>query len=260
LDVVVANPSLAQPEYNALEKSVKESLIAVRPDLAPSKKLVAVNIISHNDLIDLRSKSAVTKVYLQVSINGSNIDFYAQNDFDAQRLIDELNYQNENNSLYILKSNEIYAKNYFFTLISTWRVKKQHYPKLEKYILDIFLANYPQFVNRDVSVITTWQEEYVTDSRRLVYGLSILISVDNQPVDDIISLDRNIFAKLDKLKINSELTYSFTLPSIGSYLQPLAKALTIFSNILICRRDYHRIELLVKNAIEKEKPSKNFSS
>lgn len=254
LDVVVANPSLAQPDYKTLQNSIRNSLVAVRPDLAANKSTVDVRIVSYNDLIDLSTKSAVTKVYLQITINDSIIDFYAQNDFDAQRLIDELNYQNENNSLYILKSNEIYSKNYFFTLISTCKVKKVHFVNLERAVLNVFLRKYEQFENRDVSVITTWQEEYVNEHRHILYGLSILISVDKQPVDNIINLDRNIFAKLESLEVSPDLTYSLSLPRLGTYLQPLAKANTFYSNILICRRDFEKVESLIRDVIEEIKP------
>jgi hypothetical protein len=258
LDVVVAKPSLAQSDYDALEESIKSSLIAVRPDLVTNKTFVQVKIVSYNDVLDLSTKSAVTKVYLQITVNDSVIDFYAQNDFDAQRLIDELNYQNENNSLYILKTNQIYAKNYFFTLISTSHVKKVHYVRLEEAVLKIFVDNYGQFKNRNVAVVTTWQEEYVDEARRILYGLSILISVDNQPVDDIINLDRNVFSQLKYLSISDDLTYTLSLPTLGAFLQPLAKAMTFYSNTLICRRDYAKVESLIKYVIENYKLSKRF--
>lgn len=266
---------------------MKESLIAVRPDLAKSRKLVSVDIVSHKDLIDLNTKSSVTKVYLQVSINGTSIDFYAQNDFDAQRLVDELNYQNENSSLYILKSNnnELYAKNYFFTLMSASRLRRAHYAHLERLVADVFLNAYPQFAARNVSVLTTWQEEYVDETtRRIWYGLSILISVDNQPVDELITLDRNIFAQVTSLNVSETTTtsaasaeelvalpsmkflprtaagsvvnYTFWLPRLtpDELLHPLAKAFTFVSNILICRRDFDRMETLIKRVIEDYKP------
>lgn len=264
---------------------MKESLIAVRPDLAKSRKLVSVDIVSHKDLIDLNTKSSVTKVYLQVSINGTSIDFYAQNDFDAQRLVDELNYQNENSSLYILKSNELYAKNYFFTLMSSSRLRRTHYSHLERLVADVFLNAYPQFATRNVSVLTTWQEEYVDETtRRIWYGLSILISVDNQPVDELITLDRNIFAQVTSLNVSETIAnnaasaeelmslpsmkfipraaaanvvnYTFWLPRLtpDELLHPLAKAFTFVSNILICRRDFDRMETLIKRVIEDYKP------
>lgn len=232
----------------------------MRPDLAPSRKLVSVDIISHKDLIDINTKSAVTKVYLQVSLNGTNIDFYAQNDFDAQRLIDQLNYQNENSSLYVLKSNQLYSKNYFFTLISSTRVRRQHYELLERRIADVFVTTYKQFADRNVTVLTTWQEEYVDESRRIWFGLSVLVSVDNQPVDELITVDRNIFGQVAALTINKEVSYSFRLPKLtpDEYLHPLAKAFTFFSNILICRRDFDKIETLIKRTVEDYRPGRYF--
>jgi hypothetical protein len=255
LDVAVATPTLDQLQLNELKTSVENSLKGVRPDLITNKKQIDVNIVSNTDALDLKTKSAVTQVYIQVNIDGQMLDFYTQTDFDTERLIDELNYQNENNSLTVLNSHsEIFSRNYFFTLISNTKVHKQHYSELEAKIANIFIEKYNQFADHNVSVVTTWQEEYLDENREIVYGLSILISVDNEPVDDLIVLDRSIFNKLTELSVDDNFAYKLKLHTLGTYLQPLSKALTFYSNILVCHRDYSKMENLIKKVVENYKP------
>ena len=246
LDVNVARASLNEVDLRELKETVETSLNAVRPDFSVNKKSVSVKLISNTEAIDASSRLAVTQVYLQVSVDGQLLDFYTQSEFDTQRLVDELNYQNENKSLTVLDSPHVYSRNYFFTLISSSKVDKLDYPLLEKRVLTIFLANYGQFRDRNVTVATTWQEEYLDEQKNIVYGLSILISLDNTPIDNIITLDRSIFSKLTTVEANEGLLYSFSLPKPGAYLHQLSKALTFYSNILICRRDYAKIEYLVQ--------------
>jgi hypothetical protein len=253
LDVNVAAASLAQPDYVALAESVKNSLVAVRPDFLTNKKSINAIIVSNNDALDINSKTPVTQVYLQVLLNNQPVDFYTQTDFDTNRLVDELNYQNENNSLTVLSSPEIYSKNYFFNLISTTKVMKQDYSLIEIEIKAIFLAYYQQFVNSNVTASIIWQEEYLDENKNIVFGLSVLISINKKPVDKIITLDRKIFLKLRTVPVNSFISYNLSLPLFNTYLQPLSKALTFYSNILVCRRDYHKFELLIKKIVKEFK-------
>lgn len=250
LSVNVEGPALDQVSALTLEKTVQRSLYVVRPDLETNNKNVAVKIISNSDAIDLNSKSAITQVYLQVTVDGQLLDYYTQTEFDTQTLIDQINYQNEKNSLNIITSNQIYSRNYFLTLISNVKVKKIHYEQLEKNVLNVFLDNYPQFKSEKVDVITTWQEEYLDESKNVVWGLNLLIKVDKQPVDNILILDRNIFANLKSLQISQDLVYNVKLPKADSHMYPLSKSLTFFSNNRIVRRDYAKIEALVQKTIE----------
>ena len=250
LDLNVAASSLAQSDYQELRQSVERSLVAVRPDFETNKKKVNAFIISNSDALDINHKTAVTQVYLNITVNNVPLDFYTQTEFDTERLIDELNYQNENNSLTVLSSSEVYSKNYFFNLISSIQVLKRDYALIEFEVKSIFLQAYAQFARRNVAAAIIWQEEYLNENREIVYALSILISVDNKPVDKIIILDRSIFARLRSVPINKFLTYDFYLPTANAYLQPLSKALTFFSNILVCRRDYSKIERLLQKSIE----------
>lgn len=258
LDINVAAASLAQSDYITLAESVKNSLVAVRPDYLTNKKSISAIIVSNNDALDITSKSPVTQVYLQVLINNSPVDFYTQTEFDTQRLIDELNYQNENNSLTVLSSSDVYSKNYFFNLMSSTKVTKQDYQVIESEIRTIFLASYQQFINNNVSASIIWQEEFLDENRNIVYGLSILISVDKKPIDKIIILDRKIFSQLRSVPVNLFLTYNLSLPIYNVYLQPLSKALTFYTNILICRRDYYKFELLIKKIVREFKQVDNF--
>lgn len=253
LDVNVASSSLDETDLNNLKETVVTSLRAVRPDYITNNRNVGVKIISNSEAIDVHSKLAVTQVYLQVTVDDQLLDFYTQTEFDAQRLIDEVNYQNENKSLIVITSPHIYSRNYFFTIISNSKVDKSDYPLLEKRILAIFISHYKEFEKRNVSVTTTWQEEYIDENRNIVYGLSILISVDNQPVDNLITVDRNIFADLKKIEDNEGLVYKFSLPAARGYLHQLSKALTFYSNILICRRDYAKIETLIQAIVSNYK-------
>ncbi len=260
LDVNVAKASLNEADLKELKETVETSLNAVRPDFSINKKNVAVNLISNSEAIDANSKLAVTQVYLQVTVDNQLLDFYTQTEFDTQRLIDELNYQNENKSLTVLDSPHVYSRNYFFTLISSSKVDKLDYPLLEKRVLSIFLDNYKQFKDKNVTVATTWQEEYLDEAKNIVYGLSILISLDNTPIENIITLDRSIFNKLTTVDANEGLLYSFSLPSSGAYLHQLSKALTFYSKILICRRDYAKIEYLVQAIASTYQHSKSLFS
>jgi hypothetical protein len=241
----------------------------VRPDLASSRKLVSVDIVSHKDLIDLNTRTAVTKVYLRVRVNGTDVDFYAQNDFDAQRLIDALNYQNEKNtSLRVLhnKDDLLYSKNYFFTLVSETRVKRSHYTRVEKFVRETYYKYHEGEGN--VTVTATWQEEYVDSARKLWFGLSVLISANNRPVDDLdkdsigrdlelLSIDADLNS--DDRRDEDKLVYRFRLPTSDEFLQPLAKAVTFFSNYLVCRRDFERVETFIRNVIENYKPGNYLS-
>ncbi len=260
LDVNVAAASLEQPDYVALAKSVKNSLVAVRPDYLTNKKSINAIIVSNNDALDINSKTPVTQVYLQVLINNQPVNFYTQTEFDTQRLIDELNYQNENNSLTVLRSSEIYTKNYFFNLISSSRVMKQDYYVIESEIKAIFLSAYSQFTTNNVSASIIWQEEYLDENRNIVFSLSVLISVDKKPVDKIIILDRQIFAKLRSVPVTMFLTYNLSLPNLNTYLQPLSKALTFYSNILVCKRDYKKFETLVKEIVKEFKKTTSLNN
>lgn len=257
LDINVAAASLAQPDYVTLAESVKNSLVAVRPDFLTNKKTVNAVIVSNNDALDIDSKLPVTQVYLQVLVNNHPVDFFTQTDFDTQRLIDELNYQNENNSLLVLSSSEIYSKNYFFNLISSTRVTKQDYDVIESEIKTIFLASYSQFNTNNVTASIIWQEEYLDENRNIVFGLSVLISVDKKPIDKLIILDRKIFAQLRSVPVNSFITYNLSLPVDDVYLQPLSKALTFYSSILVCKRDYYKFESLIKRIVREFKQIEN---
>jgi hypothetical protein len=249
LDVNIVSPS--DIDYPKLRKSIEDSINIVRPDLLTNNKKVSVNFISNKDGFDINNKVAVTKIYAQIKIDGQSLDYYAQNDFDLKNLIDQLNYQNENNSIVILDSNEIYSRNYFITLISPDKINRHDYKEIESNVYRIFMNKYrKEFSNYNVSVMVTWQEEYLDEMKNIVYGLQILISIDNKPIENYIKLDQTIFNKLTHLKINDNLEYVFKKNEKNQYLQPLSKSLTFYSNIQICRRDYAKLEQLVSNVIE----------
>ncbi len=250
LGMAVASPSLARTDYDLLQQTVQRSLFAVRPDFVTNNNNVSVKIVSNRDALDLNTKSAVTQVYLQVMLDNKLVDFYTQTEFDTKHLIEQLNYENENNTLKVLNSSQIYARNYFFTILSGTRVRRADYPLLEQNILDIFVENHAEYREKNVSVAVTWQEEYIDENKNLVHGLSILISVDNQPINNLLTLDKNIFFKLRAIKINGNEVYSLRLPSSSNeYLHSLSKALTFYSNILVCRRDYFKIEKLLHDIV-----------
>ncbi len=104
-------------------------------------------------------------------------------------------------------------------------------------------------VSKNVTTSIIWQEEYLNDDRAKVYGLSVLISIDKKPVDQILELDRSIFKALTRVVVSDELSYQFYLPDEVAYLHPLSKALTFYSNILVCRRDYHKFERLIQQVL-----------
>jgi hypothetical protein len=252
LDINVAGSSLTQNDYINLQNSVQNSLNAVRPDLLYNNKRVSVNIVTDRDALDVNNKRPVTQVYMQVKINGNDVDFYTQTVFDQQLLIDELNYQNENNSLRVLDNNankQIYSKNYFFTLISSTPVDKKDYVNLEQHIKEVFLKKYGEFKERLVNVMVALQEEYLNANKEIIYGLSILISVDNEPVEKLITLDRNIFKELKTVQINEYIVYNISVPETSEYLQPLAKALTFFSNIQVCLKDFEKFERMIERIV-----------
>ena len=143
LDVnVLAASSLAPSDYQRLKETVQKSLRAVRPDYETNNKRIEAYIVSNADALDVHSKLPVSQVYLEVTVNGAPVNFYTQTEFDKERLVDELNYQNENSSLTILKSHEIYSKNYFFNLVSDTPVFQRDYPVIELAIQTLFLDRY----------------------------------------------------------------------------------------------------------------------
>ena len=165
-----------------------------------------------------------------------------------------MNYQNENNSLIIIDSNQIYSKNYFFNLVSDIEVNSGDYNIIVREIQTLFLQKYSSFVSQNVITTIIWQEEYLNANRDIVRGLSVLISIDNKPIDQLIELDRSIFKHLRSLPIDEDTVYKFYLPEDDKvYLQPLSKALTFYSNILICRRDFYKFEKLIRQIIIRNK-------
>jgi hypothetical protein len=252
LDVAVASPSLARDDYEQLQRAVQSSLLAVRPDFVTNQNNVSVRVVANRDALDLTTRSAVTQVYMQVSVDGRLVDFYTQTEFDAEQLLAELNYQNENGTLpRVLVSTRIYARNYFFTIVSATRVRRSHYPLIEQNVLDIFLDTMPEYRSQNVSVTVTWQEECVDENRALVHGLSILISLNDEPINNLLTtLDKSVFVKLRTVKIAGNEVYSLRLPAArGEYLHPLSKSLEFYSSILVCRRDYAKIERLVHSIL-----------
>jgi len=232
---------------------VQASLRAVRPDFQTNNKQINAAIVASNDALDISAKRPVSQVYLQISINNIPVNFYTQTEFDMERLVDELNYQNENSSINILKSHDIYSRNYFFNLISGTRVPNVDYGAIETEIQTRFLSEYIDFVVRNVSTSIIWQEEYVNEDKAIVYGLSVLISVDNKPVDQLIELDRGIFKGLKEIIVSDQVRYKLNLPETGSYLQPISKALTFFTDVLVCRCDYGKFEVLVERVSKEVK-------
>lgn len=249
VNVVSSSSQLAPSDYQRLKETVQKSLRAVRPDYATNHKLIDAKIVSNADALDIHSKLPVSQVYLEVTVNGVPVNFYTQTDFDKERLVDELNYQNENSSLTILKSHEIYSKNYFFNMVSNVPVHKLDYPVIEHAIQTRFLAKYASFVTKNVTTSIIWQEEYLNADRAIVHGLSVLISIDKKPVDQLIELDRSIFKSLKSVPVKKDLTYHLYLPDDVAYLHPLSKALAFYSNILVCRRDYHKFEKLIQSVL-----------
>lgn len=262
LDMAVASPTgLDKSDYDHLQQAIHDSVYAVRPDFVTNKKKVIVKIVSNRDVLDVNTHLAVTQIYLQVSVDGQLVDFYTQSEFDKAHLIDQLNYQNENNSIKVLNSSQLYAKNYFFMILSETRIRRVDYSLLERHILEIFLDNYADYRDKqNVSVSVTWQEEYLDENKDVLYGLSILISVNNQPVNNMLHLNRNIFDKLREIRVNDNQVYRLKLPNslhntnTTEYLHPLSKALTFYSNILVCKRDYNKIERLIHASIGQLKP------
>ena len=277
LDVNVAAASATTLiDYDALRGSLERSLAALRPDLLTNNKTISVTIVSNSDAaLDVGSRLAVTKVYAQVRVDNQLLDFYTQNDFDLARLIDELNYQNENNSLVVLDESRarIYSRNYFVTLVCTSRrgVARRHYANVERAVLDVFVRNYEQFAGeaRNASALTAVQEEYWdAEAERVVHALHVLVSVDNRPVDAIIELDRRLFDSISEVRVSEQCVYAFK-PNVSSTLllqpsgtgtgtgntemiaalQPLAKAFAFFVNARVCRRDYARVEAFVAEAV-----------
>jgi hypothetical protein len=94
----------------------------------------------------------------------------------------------------------------------------------------------------------------VNADRAIVYGLSVLISVDNRPVDQLIELDRGVFRSLKEVVVSETVRYRLSLPEEGGYLQPISKALTFFSSVLVCRRDYAKFEALVERVAKEVRP------
>ena len=240
LDLNVAGSDLTELEYNSLSDSVKNSLYLVRPDFQVNNQKIAANVVANNDALDINSRSLVTQVYLNVTLNGVPVDFFTQTMFDYQRLVDELNYQHENRSLTFLLPTTIYARNYFFSLFSDAHIPKRHYAFIEAEIIATFIRSYPQFMNRNASASIIWQEEYLNASRKIVHGLSVLVSIDDQPVESFISIDRSIFATLR----GSIVSFLLYLPDDGAYLQPLSNAITFFSNSFVSRAHLARFETL----------------
>jgi hypothetical protein len=252
VDLAVMSPSLAEADFYELQKSIQTSLLSVRPDFVTNKKKISVKIISNRDALDLNSKSAVTQIYLQVTVDDQLIDFCTNTEFDIQRLIDALNFQNENSTIRVLNSNQIYSRNYFFTLVSNNRVRKASYPIIEQNILDIFMERYSkEYKTRNVSVSVAWQEECLDENKNIVYGLSILISDDNQPINNLLVLDKSIFLKLKSVAINESEMYNLRLRyDNNEYLHPLSKALVLYSNLLVCHRDYAKLESLLRDIVK----------
>ncbi len=246
LDLNVDGSALHQADYQRLTDSVQASLRAVRPDFQTNHKHIQAVVVANSDALDISAKRPVSQVFLQISVNNVPVNFYTQTEFDMERLVDELNYQNENSSLTILKSHDIYSRNYFFNLVSGRQVAAVDYAAIEASIQERFLAEYAEFVERNVSTAIIWQEEYVNADRAIVYGLSVLISVDNRPVDQLIELDRGVFRSLKEVVVSETVRYRLSLPEEGGYLQPISKALTFFSSVLVCRRDYAKFEALVE--------------
>ena len=253
LDVAVAHSTIAEPQLKQLEANVEQSLYAIRPDWITNKRQISVKVVSSVDAVDMLTRQTITKVYLQVNVDKQVYDFYTQNDFDTNRLIDQLIYLNENSSLKIINSNKIYSKNYFFTFVSNNRVKQEHYALVENATLRKFLSHYPQFETQTITVNTTLQQEYVDIHRNILYGLNVLININQQPIDNVISIDRNIFDKMS-IEVDSSLIYSLGVPKLDAFLEPLYKAFTLYSNIRVVERDLDRMQKFMLNVVEEYRP------
>ena len=254
LDLNIAGADLT--DLDQLTDSVQNGLYSVRPDFQVNKQIISLSLVSNNDALDITSRVPVTQLFLNVSVNGAPVDFYTQTLFDYRRLVDELNYQNENSSLTFLLPSTIYSRNYFFSLFSDSLILKKHYRFIESEIIKTFVRHYPQFMNRNASASIIWQEEYLNELRKIVYGLSVLISVDNEPVEQLITIDRSIFANLR----GSVVSYLLYLPKKNdAYLQPLSNALTFFSSSFVSRTHLANFEALFSQTLYENKLSKKIS-
>ena len=223
---------------------VRDSIKAIRQDLAGK---LLVTSVAQSDAIDTTGNKAVSVCSFDVKINGNSLNFLSQTDIDPERLIEELNYQNPNNVITL--SDGVYSRNYFFTLFSKIELSKQQYSTLTEAIKSVFLKEYTQFSAYNVTVSIPLQEEYVDSSRSIIYGLSVLIKIDKQPVDDIIALNRKIFNSIQ----TPQQVATFFIPT--DYVIPLSKAISFYSNLAITHDNKAKLETLVKNMFEATLPS-----
>jgi hypothetical protein len=224
---------------------IENSINAIRQDLVGQ---VQVTSVSQTDGIDTTGNQSVSICSFDVKIAGKALNFLSQTDIDPTRLIEELNYQSPDNVITL--SNGVYSRNYFFTLFSKIQISRQKYSKLVTSIQNVFLSQYPQFSNFSVTASIPLQEEYIDLSRNVIYGLNILITINKQPVDDIISLNRNIF---NQIQIDDNVANTFFVPS--GFVMSLSKATTIYSNMAITKNNIPKLEILVQNMFETTLPS-----
>jgi hypothetical protein len=130
-------------------------------------------------------------------LNGKSLNFVKQTEIDSSRLVAQLNYQNSDFSIGLTTG--VYSRSYFFRLFSNKKLSIMMYPTIKSSIESIFLNQYPQFSNINVSI--PLQEELIDLERKLIFGLNILIIIDRKMADDVININRSIFNKIQNIDL-----------------------------------------------------------
>ena len=222
--------------------AVQQSINTIRPDLAGK---VEVARIAQTNGINVNTNQSVSVNSFDVSINGKSLNFLTQTDIDPTRLIEQINYQNP--GTVITLSTGIYSRSYFFTLFSNTRISVNKYSQLTAAISSVFLKNYPQFAQANVSVTIPLQEEYIDLNQNLFYGLNILITINEQLADDVISINRTIFNQIQSIQSSNNVVYTFFTPK--GYVLPLNEAITFFSNMAITQDNKPKLEALIQKIL-----------
>lgn len=230
LDLSAEGRSLLVASDESLKSSVKSGIMAIRPDFSTNNQSVDVSLQMRQEGIDVVGQKPATKYYLSVKVGDSDVDFARQDSIDVRRLVEEIN-SGSNARMLVSLGLGLYPMNYFVTLYSKQPVAKSQYDAVAAELKRVFLAAYPQFGAAEVNVSTPLAELYVNSDAEVVYGLSLLISIGNRPADDLVSLDRSLFASI-KL---TDSAVQFFVPS--GFLVPLSSAISIYSDKAIAHND-----------------------
>lgn len=239
-----ATLQLTSPSFIYISSStVVSSINKIRPDLVGQ---VQVAPLFESDHININTNKIVSVRSFDVKIGGKSIDFLKQKEIDLNRLIDQLNYQNPD--LFInLPNGGIYSRNYFFVLFSLQEINQNKYQETIYLIQGIFRNEYPQFSR--VSVTIPLQEEYIDTEKNSLFGLSVMLTINEELAFDVININLTIFDHVQSM--NS--SFSFFKPK--SLVYPLSESIVFFSNMAITQNNIPKFEMSIKKVLTETESS-----